>query len=400
MFNKLKPGTRSPRRLFGYILTGLFFLALLSFILVTHFEISDQFNGIFLLKGTGGAKFELKDDLYLNEGDRLLFALDLKDPRFIVYQMFNEHKPSDSYLYYEWDSKDGSGFVRNFLPGGKQILTCFGRYDDEAGKHVRGLFVGGGLSDDVEGDRPGSFNETGMAWYDGRRWYHIWCTANEDMESSPSMAQVFPSGWKYLGSKVLYSSDKALVIRSSHEVVINGVPLKVDRTASFRAGETYFVLSVKVTNAGKSATAFYHSYGDEPWLGSYGSSRGNVGWVKDSLIQYTCWLDTTKYSSAGFFDYGNDAIGEGHEFTMVADFIEWSGDITPEAFFSNSSYEYPYMDQHTPLASNSRYFCLHWGPEMLKPGQSTNHIMAIGMADHDPQTGFPVVPPVTLDKTR
>ena len=42
---------------------------------------------------------------------------------------------------FEWDEQEGSGYVRNFLPDGKQLLTFFGRYQGDDKEYVHGLFV-------------------------------------------------------------------------------------------------------------------------------------------------------------------------------------------------------------------------------------------------------------------
>jgi hypothetical protein len=384
------------KRFWVYALVCLFALLLIKS--TVRINYTGQCEGIFLLKGhgNGDALYVLKDDLYLNEGYRLVYALNLQDPKFFLYKLFNRHKPGTPYLYYEWDKKNGCGVVRNFLPGGKQVLTCFGRFRDDDKKGVHGLFVGGGLPGDIIGNDIEKMNQTGMAYYDGKSWYHVWCTVNEEIEAAPSMLQYLPSSWKYLGSEVLHANDEDLIIRSSHEVVINGVPLRMDRYVSFKAGSTYFMLYIRITNIGDRDTGFYYSYGDEPWVGHFGSSRGNVGWVNDSLIKYTGWLDGSKYSYTGFFDYGNDVIGEGHKYTGVADFIEWLGERKPAVYFSNGTDDYPSTDEKVPLSSNARFLCLQWGPEALQPGQSLEHILAIGMAGNDPSTGFPVKPEISL----
>jgi len=68
---------------------------------------------------------------------------------------------------------------------------------------------------------------------------------------------------------------------------------------------------------------FIYVYGDEPWLGNYGSSAGDVGWVADGLVLHEGAIDVNKYNFLGFYDYGNDVIVELHNFTGMANFIEW-----------------------------------------------------------------------------
>lgn len=363
------------------------------------FNITRNYEGIFLLKGENGAILEVQDDLYLGEESRYIAGIDLEHEKEFVKSLFETHAgPATPSLYYEWNEADGEGLVRNYLPGGKQLLTAFSRFVDDDGRRVSGLIVGGGLPAIVRDDNVIVKNETGMAYYDGTRWFHIWCNVNEIISDSRFQG-IFPSSWKFLGSRVLRHSGKKLVLESKHEIVIDGVPLRMKRTAIFEAGKTYFILSVRIKNVGDRSTAYYYLYGDEPWLGNYGTSGGNVGWTADGIYQYKGWLNTKKLHYAGLFDYGNDAIGEGHNFTFTANFIAWFGKVEPFVFFSNGPGDFPKINEkRKPLAGNTRFIGVQWGPRTLQPGQAEEYTMAIGMAGYDPQTGFPVLPRIDLKK--
>jgi len=387
-----------PRK--HYRLYAILSLAIIALIVIaaTRFNIKRHFEGVYILKAGKGALIELTDDIYLGDGSRLIWGMDLDYPVFHVGET-KEELTKGPHLYYEWDSGEGGGYVRNFLPGGKELVTCFSRFDD-VDKQEHGLFVGGGLPASVRVDSALKLNETGMAYFDGKTWHHVWCSVNEGLASCISAQKVPSFKWKFLGSKVLQSTSRSLSIRSSHEVVMDGVPLGIDRYAYFNAGETFFVLSVIIKNTGKSPVSYYYCYGDEPWVGSYGTSAGNVGWVKDRVMDYVGWVDTSKYDFAGMYDCGNDAIGEGHDFSMTADFIEWLGNNRPEqAYFSNAPNDFPKEGMKEPLSSNQRYIGIQWGPRILRPGQTERYSMAIGMAGHDPKTGFPVKPDINLKNT-
>ena len=374
---------------------GIAFMTFLLIILFTtvRFDIKGHFDGLFLLKGSNDWWYELKDDLYVGDGDRVLYSIDFDDPRYRISSSLHSHKPGEPYLYYEWDAKDGSGFIRNFLPNGEQILTCFGRFVGDDKKNVHGLFVGGGLPSSVTGGDNVFMDETGMAYFDRRRWYHVWCNVNEGIISPLDHKPYPPSRWRFLGSKVLDESDKSLVISSSHELTLDGAPLHIDRYVYLNAGDTYFVLTIKITNIGAVPARYIYVYGDEPWVGNYGSSAGDVGWVKDGVVNREAEVDTGKYTFAGMFDYGNSEIGEGHGFSGTANFIEWLGAERPMVYFAN------HEGAHTPgapLASEERLIGLQWGARPLNPGEERTYLMAIGMAGHDPQTGFPVKPEIRM----
>jgi hypothetical protein len=386
-----------PTSLWGRITLGLCVAAALVLVCATvRFNIKGHFDGIFILKGTSGWRYELKDDLYVGDGDRVLWSLDFDDPSYRFHELFSgRHRPGEPYLYYEWDEKDGSGFFRNFLGDGSQILTCFGRYHDDDHLPVHGLFVGGGLPPSVIGGDNAYMDETGMAYFDGNRWYHLWCNVNEGIISGKGEV-LPPPRWRFLGSRVIDNSTKTVVVASSHEVEVDGVPLRIDRYVYLNAGDTYFVLQIKVTNIGDSPARYHYLYGDEPWVGNYGSSRGNVGWVRDSFVKYATTVDTTRYSWAGFYDFGNEAAGEEHQYTGKADFIEWFGANRPVVYFSNASGDIEDVDgsKRIPLKSDTRFLGLQWEGQLLNPRQSATYTLAVGMAGHDPRTGFPVKPEV------
>ena len=377
-----------------FLFAALCVLILASFIAV-NFTITGNFEGLFLLRGTDGYWFEIKDDLLLNEGRRYIAGIDFEPAKKLIRSLRHIGSPPDGYLSVEWNDKLGDGYVRNYLPGGRQLLTCLSRFIDDDGKAVKGIFVGGGLPANVHDDDRLKENETGMAYYDGTRWYHLWCNVNEALFSMNRFEPIPPSAWTFLGSRVLNREETHVLLESVHEAVIDGVPLRINRYAAFRAGETYFLLSVYITNIGSRPVTYSYQYGDEPWLGNYGSSAGNVGWTADGLKQFVGRLPTGKYTYAGFFDHGNNVIGEQHRFTDMADFIEWFGTERPELYFSNGPYDNPNPPgRPIPLAGNTRFIGLLWGARTVQPGETVNYTLAIGMAERDPATGLPKKPAV------
>lgn len=362
-------------------------------IMTVKFHITGSHEGIFLLRGQMGALFEVKDDIYLGEAYRYIIGVDFDKARELYYRLFINRGVREPYLYYKWDEKNGEGFVRNHLTGGRQILINFSRFVDEFGKDASGLFVGGGLPANVEDDDKVKMNATGVAYYDGTRWFHIWCNANEALFDR-NLEPRYPSSWKYLGSRMIRHTEKELILESNHEVVLDNVPLLINRHVSFRAGAPYFILTVAIRNAGSVPVSYYYMYGDDPWLGNYGSSGGNVGWSGDGFYYFVSRIDTNKYNYAGYFDYGNGAIGERHNYTRLANFIEWFGDAKPFVYFSNGPYDIPPLNsEKIPLSSNARFIAIDW-EQTLRPDQSTTYTMAIGMANIDPKSGFPVKPEI------
>jgi hypothetical protein len=362
-----------------------------------RFNIMGHFEGLFLLKGGKGKLLEVKDDLYVGDGHRLIWGLDFDDPYYRIHHLFSRNQHQVPYLTYEWMAKDGKGYVKNYLPGGRELVTDFSRFTDEDGEmDSKGTLVGGGLPEDVRDDDRVKMNKTGMTYFDGTRWFHIWCTVNEAMFSVESRSPIYPSEWKFLGSKVLNASEKKVTIWSRHIITVDKVPLQMDREVHFTAGEPYFILTLKITNLSKQFAHFIYAYGDEPWLGNYGTSGGNVGWVRNSLVQRVGQVDSSKYHYAGMFDYGNDLLKEGHDFTRMASFLQWHSEEEPILFFANSELETASGQHNQPLSGNSRYIGVQWEKINMLPGETVSYQLAIGMAGLN-KTGFPVKPPTPLD---
>jgi hypothetical protein len=53
-----------------------------------RFNITRNFEGIFLLEGVQGALFEVKDDILLGEGSRYIVGIDIEDAKLYFYRLF------------------------------------------------------------------------------------------------------------------------------------------------------------------------------------------------------------------------------------------------------------------------------------------------------------------------
>jgi hypothetical protein len=373
-------------------------LGVLMFLMTeVRFHIYGHFEGVFLLKRGGGV--EIKDDLMFGDEERLIFALDA-EPFYRFIHGSISHAGDGNYLDHEWYTSDGSGHIMSHFSDGTKLLTCFSRSTLSEDMGTKGLFVGGRVPPDWMGDDGISLNETGMSYFDGKKWNHLWCNVNESISPLANSTHfIYPSRWRFLGSKVKKATDKELILTSSHEVDMDGLPFRVDRCAFFKARARYFTLVIKITNIGTTSGGYFYVYGDEPWVGDYGSSAGNVGWINKRLFPYEGKVDLSRYSWAGYFDYGNDAAGESHAFSGVANFIEWQGEVRPAVvYFSNTIGRYAGEKEKVPLRSpDNRVLFLEWGPRLLAPGESDTIILAIGMADSDSKTGFPVKPDTTFN---
>lgn len=354
-------------------------------------------EGIYLLKGQSGDWLNLTDDLYPEQTDRLLWGIAL--PELKNAKTRPTCIPLDkACTNFEWNEDSGKGFIKTLYPDGRKLIISLGRYISSTGKPVSGLFIGGGLPPgDPDYDASNS-NETGMSYFEGGRYFHIWCKVNEGIQDAVGKT-LLPSSWEFLSSKILESSGSDLTIISKHQTLVNNVPVHIERTMFYQTGDTFLTFTTQLKNIGNSPTSLMYMYGDEPWLGNfYKFSKGNVGWFEDGLVTTEMQIDTSKHNYVGMFDYGNPLAGESHTHTGKANFLEWEPASRPDmAYFSNNFGSIAPLEQKVPLASyKNRVISLQWGPKILNPGETLTFTLKVGMAGNDPKTGLPVIPETQL----
>jgi hypothetical protein len=342
---------------------------------VTRVSIVGHWYGLYLLRSKDGPTLELKDDLFLGDGSRLVVGVPFSALRRLVA---GRAEAAGASLALEWDAREGSGLVRNRLDDGTELVTIFSRYEDSEGEHPHGLFVGGALPD-IAAD-PGAQNESGMTHHDARGWTHIWCNVNEAFFIPQTPTPIYPSQWRFLGSRVLIREGERVVLESSHELELGGVRLRMDRFAYFRAGRPFFKLGIRLVNLGDREVQYSYAYGDEPWVGEFGSAAGNYGWLKDGIVKEEAVVDMAVNRWAGIVDSK----------TGVADFLAWVGEDLPDvAYFANQ----PGMQkQGAPLTSNEVFIGVEWSRRTIRAGEERSILLSIGMADRDPATGRPALP--------
>ncbi len=362
------------------------------------FNFDPAIEGFFILKGEKGHWLELTDDLVPEDARRLIWAM----PRYPFMTKVESVKCVDASLPcidFKWNKKRGRGFIRNTWPDGSKLIINLGRFKDSNGKYPAGLFIGGGLPPSDPDYQYLNSEETGMTYFDGRRWYHVWCNVNEGMVSPfQPMVPSYPSDWEFKGSWIRENNGRDLTIESRHRLTIDGIPADFRRLLFYTAGTSYVILETEFTNRGKVGLPFQYMYGDEPWVGDFGSSAGDVGWMGKELIGAEREIDTQKNTSFGMFDYGNELAGEDHHFTGVANFLEWPKKERPDkAYISNFGGGVINPEKIVPLVSRTnRFIGLQYGPQILRPGESYRFTIAVGMAGRDPKTGFPVKPRTEL----
>ena len=377
-------------------LSILALLVVISTWLLIDCDMTGDWEGLYLVSGPGN-HLTLTDDLFPE--DNLVAGMAFT---WISKAVIAEScsASTGSCISSKWDEKNGRGYVKNFYQDGRKLLINLSRFKNENGELSSGIFLGGGLPPGDPDYSSTDKDDTGMSYYDGRRWYHIWCSVNEAVLSSALNSKpIYPQQWNFLNSRVLENSSNNISIVSHHWFSMDGVPFFVEKLFFYESGDNYFTLVTKIKNEGVRPMSLYYLYGDEPWVGHYGTAMGNVGWTKDGFFKTEGEIDTTANTIAGILDYGNDLAGEAHTYTGMANFIEWDRTTRPDlAYFSNVAGRYTKLQGISrPLAdADCRFLGLEWA-RTLKPAESMSFTLAIGMANNNPQNGLPFTPVTRLN---
>lgn len=338
-------------------------------------SLTGRFYGLYLLTTGSWRPLEIKDDLKLGDGPRLVAGVSFSWLR----DRLAKNEARGPRLEVDWDDKEGGGIVTNYLAGGEVLQTVFGRYVDSDGKTPHGLFVGGAIADVSAGREQ---NQSGMAFHDARGWKHIWCSVNEGMALEGREALVFPGDWEFKGSRVLVDAPGRVVLGSEHEVTVGGAQLRMERYAYFMAGLGWFRLGINVMNVGDRPVKIGYTYGDEPWVGEFGSSAGNYGWTPRGVVTSTAFVDPRESQWGGILDTK----------TGVANFIGWIGSAPDNVYFGNHAGTPLAKEIGDPLNSNEVFIGIEWYERRLDPGETLSIRLTIGLAAAGPN-GLPTFPP-------
>lgn len=383
----------------GAVIVSLFLVLSFVSLIILHsvFDFNTT-NAVFYLIKDDKGRLGITRDLGFNESSKLVFMLDASCI-FHYLEGLASAIIDEPYIELTWDKKIGKGVIKEFRPDGTRLLLVLSRYKEEEGA-PQGVFLGGDLPyGDVDRIKEDDRNNTGMAFYNGNKWHHIWCSINEGLSIKDVEDSIEPWNWKYIRSNVIKSSGTEVIVESLHEYKTNiaGYPviLLMRRTLSKKAGDDYFKLKIDISNIGKGPVFYLYTFGDEPWVGEFGDSSGDVGWTNVGLYKHESYVSPFTHNFAGFWDIGNEAAKEWHNFSGYANFVEWILNRPTLVYFSNSFVE---VNERKPLDSkDNRILNLLWLDQHLMPGDTKSYILALGMAHPNPSIGLPVKPAVDIN---
>ncbi len=300
-----------------------------------------------------------------------------------------------------WNPNDGRGSIVETLENGDLLGVCFQcGYEGYAG----GLYIG-------NMDAPG-FIWTPKVPRRGFSKLNIFCAQDESLfdeqtqtEYSPGWSENFGTGedgrkLHYVEGAVIEDGTKGNVVLMS---VNQGDCYRVTRYLQWPRGAAYILITSYVQNICTRPREFSFWTGDDPWLGLYRSSDGDVGWFQGGIVQQETRITGDAFKWGGFYDLGNAALGQDNaNFSNVADFIQPDpNEASPDEVFFANSFAHTANDitPNRPLDNGSMTALnLGWTHKTLAPGQEWRVAYAMGIARTGEPGSLPKPPDILRDQ--
>lgn len=283
----------------------------------------------------------------------------------------------------EWNPDQGRGRVIQTMANGDRYVLCLQcRYPGYSG----GLWAG-------------SMSESGLLWIPaipipGFKALNIFCAQDESIFDEDEKLEI-DSGWSenfgrgddglsfdYVeGQIVQHAPQKDLILRS----VNRRDCYELTRHLLWPLGKAYLVISTSIRNLCDHPKHFSFWTGEDPWIGRYKSSDGDVGWYSGGIVNKETFIEGKNFKYGGLYDLGNELLGQqSKDFSNVADFIALDpAQPPPDAvFFANSfAHKMSDIDTNRPLDNKSlTAFNLGWTGIKLKAGEKWRLHYVLGRA--------------------
>jgi len=290
--------------------------------------------------------------------------------------------PRPGHFSMDWAPGTGRGMVVEHLASGDELRTCFHcKYEGYTGGLLIGSMDGPGMEFRPRNPLRGFPSINLFCAQDESIW-----DLDENAEYSYGWSENYGTGpdgkrLEYVRGQVLRQSDDEIVLASENA----GGCYRVFKVAFTRAESRTWFIATRVQNRCGHPVHFHFFTGDDPWLGLYASSDGDVGWTPAGLIRYETMLDVGRLTVAGLYDLGNTALGQKEEgFSNQADFFALDPSLPlPDfaAFANRFAHQASEVDAHRPL-DNKTMTALNfgWTARTLDPGESLDVGLALGMA--------------------
>jgi len=194
----------------------------------------------------------------------------------------------------------------------------------------------------------------------------------------------------YLGGELLEQTPGHLLLTSRHA----GGPLAVTRWLQVRPDGT-LLMRVDATNLRDTPLTFDLWSGEDPWVGTYGSARGDVGWIPGELVIAERAVTPAQARCLGVVDPDEQAAGRpaANAFCLGPD-----APAPDHVLFANAfAHDPAELDPDRPLdGGTSTAFNVGWVGVTLPPGASWSTSYSLGMANVA-APGEPPGPPTVPD---
>lgn len=286
-----------------------------------------------------------------------------------------------------WDPATGRGKVVENQDNGDRLVTCFHcGYPGYTG----GLLIG-------------NYGGPGMGLYPrvpirGYSEINVFCAQDEslwdrdeDIEYSYGWSENFGDGPD--GKRLEYKRGQILV-HDGHQVALAsenaGGCYRVRKTVYTQEGWNAWISATQVSNQCDHPVRFHFHSGDDPWLGRYASSDGDVGYTQDHIVRKEESFVAGRFTAGGLYDLGNSELGQDDKgFSNQANHFALDPALPlPDFSAIANRFAHTPAEVHSdkPLDNKSMTALnLGWRDLLLAPGESFHTAMALGLA----QTGAP-----------
>jgi hypothetical protein len=273
------------------------------------------------------------------------------------------------------------------LPGGDLLRTCF---------HVGFKGYTGGLL-------IGAYSGSGLGFYPkkpirGFRRINVLCAQDESIwdhatgkELSYGWSENYGEGpdgerLSYVRGRVLEAGPERVVLQSENA----GGCYRVTKVATARRGSRFWIIATRITNRCDRPVRFDLFSGDDPWIGLYRSSDGDVGWsVEEGILRNEAAFGAGRFTAGGLYDLGNRALGQKEGgFSGQANFfaVDPAVPLPDVALLANRfAHSRSEVRPERPLDNKSlTALNLGWTNRVLKKGEGLTVALAMGLARTDP----------------
>jgi hypothetical protein len=239
---------------------------------------------------------------------------------------------------------------------------------------------------------------------------NVFCAQDESIWDLDEQAE-YTYGWsenfgtgpdgqrlEYVRGRVLENDQTQVVLESENA----GGCYRVSKVALTHAEWRYWIIATRIQNRCAHPVRFHFHSGDDPWIGRYASSDGDVGWTPTELVRREKGFGAGQFIAGGLYDLGNSELGQTDAgFSNQANFFALDPALPlPDfsAFANRFAHNETEIDVNKPL-DNKTMTALNmgWRNRTLAPLQSMDMTMALGLATTGEPGTIPRLPPMDDD---